>query len=472
MSEWAVALTLATPVSTLAPLFSRPPRVLRALIPLLTGAGLVIFGLVVAVQPVAAVGLVVAGIGVATAVTHPQAVGFVSIFALTLVPVYAAPAAGPLVTHPSVLAAWLAAGGLLLLVYLGRDTVRLNVVDLAMAGFFGLFALAVLFESRERGEYITVVFTTLGPYLAMRLLVPRLDATWLPRAFAAATLASLPFVLYEAITSINLFSSLEFNPVESAVWGEVQNRFGVQRGEGAFGQAISLSQFAGTAMLLALGAAVMTRQAAARRIWMLVIVAGAAMLALSYSRTGWLIFGIGVVIIALAVTTGQTRARLLWTLAAVVVLGGLVLYGSGLNESVLRLVNDDSLAGSNDFREILLRRALRGDGIAFFGLPDSPLGSGIDGAASSIDNAYLATAAEWGWAGMIGLIGVGLAVASVLWKLRGQPWALIPAVTLANFLGLFQVAINTQTKYWLWMLVGACAGAAVAHTPTTRRIRD
>jgi hypothetical protein len=66
---------------------------------------------------------------------------------------------------------------------------------------------------------------------------------------------------------------------------------------------------------------------------------------------------------------------------------------------------------------------------------------------------------------MIGLIGVGLAVASVLWKLRGEPWALIPAVTLANLIGLFQVAINTQTKYWLWMLVGACAGAAVARRP-------
>jgi hypothetical protein len=162
---------------------------------------------------------------------------------------------------------------------------------------------------------------------------------------------------------------------------------------------------------------------------MLVIVAGAAMMALSYSRTGWLVFGLGVVLIALAVTAGRTRARLLWTLGAAIALGCIALFVSGLNETVLRLVNDDSLEGSNDFRAILLERALRGDGIEWFGLPDSPLGAGIDGAASSIDNAYLAIAADWGWAGMIGLIGVGLAVASVLWKLRGEPWALIPAVT-------------------------------------------
>jgi hypothetical protein len=457
------AAPISFTVSTLAPL--HPPRIARAVLPLAVTAGLIAFGLVVAVKPVLAVALVVAGVSAAAAVTRPQVVGLLSVLALGLVPVYAAPAIGPLVTHPSVLAAWLAAGGLLLLVYLGRATLRLNVVDLAMAALFGLFALAVLFEARERGEYITFVFTTLGPYLAMRLLMPRLDPTWLPRAFAAATLVSLPFVLHEAITATNLFASFEFNAAEAATWGEAQTRFGVQRGEGAFGQAISLSQFAGTAMLLALGAAVMTHKVGIRRIWMLVIVAGAAMMALSYSRTGWLVFGLGVVLIALAVTAGRTRARLLWTLGAAIALGGIALFVSGLNETVLRLVNDDSLEGSNDFRAILLERALRGDGIEWFGLPDSPLGAGIDGAASSIDNAYLAIAADWGWAGMIGLIGVGLAVASVLWKLRGEPWALIPAVTLANLIGLFQVAINTQTKYWLWMLVGACAGAAVARRP-------
>ena len=71
---------------------------------------------------------------------------------------------------------------------------------------------------------------------------------------------------------------------------------------------------------------------------------------------------------------------------------------------------------------------------------------------------YLAIAADWGYAGLIGLIGVALAVAASLWRRRRDAWALIPAVTLANFIGLFQVAINTQTSYWLWMLVGGCAG--------------
>jgi hypothetical protein len=122
---------------------------------------------------------------------------------------------------------------------------------------------------------------------------------------------------------------------------------------------------------------------------------------------------------------------------------------------------------------VLLRRALRGEGIAWFGLPNSPLGAGIDAGSASIDNAYLATAADWGWAGMIGLVLVGLSVGAVLWRVRGTAWALIPAVTFANFLGLFQVAINTQTKYWLWMLVGASAGVAALHAENRRpdRIR-
>src|SRR6185436_13011023 len=111
---------------------------------------------------------------------------------------------------------------------------------------------------------------------------------------------------------------------EAAVWGDVQTRFGVQRAEGAFGQAISLSQFAGTAMLLGLGAAVSAERSAVRRGWIGVVLAAAALLALSYSRTGWLVFGIGVVLIAVAVTTGRTRARLLWTLAGVIVIGGAI----------------------------------------------------------------------------------------------------------------------------------------------------
>ena len=87
-------------MSTLAPHLPRhargplrPARALRILVPLVVGAGLVVFGLLVAVQPIAAAGLVVAGLGVVAAVTRPQTVGWVSIAVLGLVPVYAAPAA-------------------------------------------------------------------------------------------------------------------------------------------------------------------------------------------------------------------------------------------------------------------------------------------------------------------------------------------------------------------------------------------
>ncbi len=450
--------------SPVAP-FRRPAVAVPTVRSILAGgscvAGLILCGLLVAAQPIAAGALVGLGLGVVAAVLRPAALAFAAIVLIVLVPVYAAPALGPLTSHPTVLAAWLAAGGSLLLVSLGRERIRLGTVDAAMAVYLAFLSLAVLFENREKADYLAIVFTTLGPYLAVRLVVPRLRTDWLPIAFGVATLVSLPFVLFEGATATSPFAGLEFNPVESAVWGEEQERFGILRAEGAFGQAISLSQFAGTAMLLALGAAVMTRRVASRRAWALVIVAGAAMLALSYSRTGWLIFVLGVVLIAFAMTTGVKRLRLLWTLGSVVVVGALLLVVSGLAPSVARLFNDDSLEGSNNFREILLQRALRGDGIAWFGLKQSPLGAGIE-TGTSIDNAYLALAADWGWVGMIGLILVGVAVAGSLWSTRGTLWALVPAVTLANFVGLFQVAINTQTKFWLWMLVGGCAGAAAA----------
>ncbi len=133
----------------------------------------------------------------------------------------------------------------------------------------------------------------------------------------------------------------------------------------------------------------------------------------------------------------------------------------GADSSLMRLVADEELSGSNDYRQILLQRALRGEGLALFGMRESPLGAGIEsgGVGVSIDNAYLAVAAEWGYVGGAGLALVGLAVAYVLLRQPRGPWALVPAVALANFVGLGAVAIFTQTEFWLWMLVGGAAAA-------------
>jgi hypothetical protein len=148
-----------------------------------------------------------------------------------------------------------------------------------------------------------------------------------------------------------------------------------------------------------------------------------------------------------------------WALCGAAVLGAVVLFATGLDSSVLRLVDDNSLSGSNDYRRLLIERALRGEGLSWFGETHSALGAGIVDGSASVDNAYLAIAADWGYVGLIGFAGVAAGVAISAWRLRGSAWALIPAVALANYAGLFEVAINTQTQYWLWMLVGGCAGA-------------
>jgi hypothetical protein len=430
-------------------------------------AGCVVLGLVAATVPLYAVALVLVGLALLAASWKPDALGFLAVLVLGLVPVYAAPKVGPLNADPAVLLSWLAAAGVLLSIMARKQRVGLTPIDGLMAFYVGMLILPVIFGNREKSDLISFLFPMVGPYLAMRLLVPYVGFGWLPKAFAIAALLSLPFVLVEAVAGKNLFDAVQFNAGQTAAWGDEQYRFGVLRAEGAFGQAISLSQFAATVMLIALGAAILRTTPMARRAWIGTVLIGGVMLAASYSRTGWIVLGVGIVLVALLVARGRTRARLLWSLGALVVLGFAVLEVTGQMGSLLRLVNDDSLSGSNTYRDILLERALHGEGLAWFGELKSSLGSGIDFSGSgSIDNAYLAIGADWGYVGLIGFLAVALfGMLLALWRLRGTAWSILPIVVLANLVGLVTVAINTQTTFWLWMLIGAASGACTVPRP-------
>jgi len=441
------------------PLTVRAPRLAGALAILATGALSALLGVAVAVQPLAVVGLAVVALGALVAVLRPAALALAAVALVGLVPVYAAPRFGPIDLDPAVLLCWAAAGGMILSVLLGRASVRPHVLDYAVALYVGVLSLSVLFAAREPGEYVQVVLSTVGPYLALRLVVPRLRADWVPRAFALAAVLALPFLLYEFATATNPFKALNINPAESLALEE-QVRFGVRRVEGAFGHAIGLSFFAGMLMVLALGSAALATRRAARWAWLAVGVAGAVMLAISVSRTGFIVFAAGLVLLALFVLTGRNRRRLLWSLGAATLVGALVVAALGLDELIVRLVDDNRLSASNSYREILLQRALRGEGLELFGVRQSSLGAGIDAyIGRSIDNAYLDIAANWGYVGGAGFVLVGLALAFVLWRLSPGPWALIPAATLAVFAGLLAAAILTSMEFWLWMLIGASGGA-------------
>ena len=448
-------------MATTSHALSAPDR-RQALVAAVLGGGFLVLGVAVAAKPVVVAALVVMALGAVVAIQRPHAVVFAAVILLSVVPVYAAPKLGPLALNPVVLACWLAAGALVLLALLGDGGSRFTAIDGAMALYFGLLLLPVLYGIRPKTDYIALAFTALGPFLAMRLVIPRLPISWLPRAFAISAAVALPFVLYESATGTNPFERFDYNPTVFAAWAESQFRFGVLRAEGAFGQAISLSQFAATVMLLAIGGAVLTARARSRLWWLATIVVAGTLLVLSLSRTGWVVLFLGVVLIGVAVTTGVARSRLAALLVATVAFALGALAVAGLSSVVLRLFDDSQLSGSNDYREVLIHRALRGDGLAWLGYTRSSLGAGIEGTQASIDNAYLAIAAFWGYVGLIGFCGIVAAVALAVWERRGTARALVPAVTLANLIGLFQVGINTQTGFWLWMLVGASAAAMAA----------
>jgi len=433
----------------------------------------ILFGVAVAAKPLPVIGLALLAVGGLLALRRPDVVGFASIIALALVPVYSVPSVGPLAGHPAVFASWIAAGAVLLAVVLGHGTLRMTVVDWAFAGLILALGLSVLAGAHPPSDFISLVWVTAGPYVGMRLLIPRMRADWLPRAFAVAALVALPLAIHEAVTQTNQFTGFVLNDGAGKVWATDQFRFGVLRVEGAFGHGIAMSMFAATVMLFAFGCAVLTGDRVRRRLWLAVFAGAAVMLAVTHSRTGFAVLGAGVLLTALGVATGRARLRMLAVCAALIAVATPVLTVTGAGESLMRLANDDRLDASTNYREVLLERALRGEGLTLFGTEDSSLGAGIDSEGASVDNMYLDVAADWGYVSLAGILAVVVALAICLWRLRGAgAWSLLPMAAAANFAGLFVVAFITQMEFYVWMLVGASSGAlalvgeARARTPS------
>jgi O-antigen ligase len=158
----------------------------------------------------------------------------------------------------------------------------------------------------------------------------------------------------------------------------------------------------------------------------------------------------------------MTRARLVTMIVlGVAALGALtVLVPSDLPSPTSLVGAGGETSTSSTYRERLLQYALKGEGLSAWGGQGRNLASSALGSSStSIDNEYLLLASDSGLIPLAGFLLIVAALVSAMIRLRrsGGAWAL-PAVTLANFAGLFFVAMITQQEIYIWALVGACAG--------------
>jgi hypothetical protein len=436
-----------------------------------------VVGLAVASSSAIAVVLLAPAIvlaAVAGALVYPERAFVVLVLLLALIPTYAAPEVGSLLFVPAAGAAWILAAALAWRsLVLGARPFRVTAVDIAVGAFALLMATSLAFSLRaSASDYLNVAFLWGGVYLAARLLLreARRPAFLVAASFALVTVLVAPVAILEAAGSSNPFLALQFNPVESAVWATNHGgRLGQVRAEASFGHPIALSMFAATSALLSLAMAINTERLRNRFVWLALAVLAVGVQALTLSRTGWLILALGIVALTLATARGVARRRLVAVLAIIAVAATTMLAirppsqlqllsGSGIGTTP----GSVEVANSGARRQALLDRALQPGVLHAWGNPVDNITPAVGG-SSSIDNAYILLADQWGLIPTAALVLVLLTLLPVIVRARSRgsgPMVVLPIVALTSFAALIFVAFITQQQLMIWLLVGASGAAA------------
>lgn len=453
----------------------RRPGRLRWMPLLLGGLAVEVFlALALATRPSMVIAAVLALGALGVAVFRVELLFIPVLATLPLFPVYAAPSFGSVSLEATTCGLWLIAVGIIAHSALMGGKLRVTAIDYAFLGFLALLFATVVMGLHHIADFVTTAFTAVGPYLGMRLYMARNpDAHWLSGVFVGLALITAPFVLYEVATGSNPFFSLSVNASEGQLWATSQDRGGSLRAEAAFGHSIALAMFLATGFLFALTRTLLAEPGTRRWVW-----AGASllllpMIALTGSRTGWVLVVVGIVLLTIAAPLQLTRTRLAaLVLTGIVALTALTVLVPSDVPSPAKLIGSSSgeVGSSSRYRQQLLDYALNGANFKAFGGDTNLAASAIGSSNTSIDNEYLLIASEWG---LIPLAGFALIIATLVAALvrlrrQGSAWAL-PAITLANFAGLFFVAMITQQEIYIWALVGACAGLTAAQRAPGRR---
>jgi hypothetical protein len=424
-----------------------------------------LIALVFVARPVQMAALAIAVSMTVIAVLRPPLMATIAWLAIALVPVYAAPEVGPVVFHAAVGAFWLVALGSAVAIRAREERLSFSVVDVGMALFIIMAMTSVLVGGRPMSDFMQAAFVWLGCYLGMRLLFSYdLTPEWLSQRFVLAGLVVLPLVLYEVATGDNPFFAISVNGKEAEIWATAQDRFGTPRVEAAFGHAIALGMFLASAAVFCISMA-LHRRGQMRWLWVGLAAAFVAAMVPTVSRTGWVVLSLGVVLLAVGTADRMGRrwlAGLVGTVIAAVVLLSVAVPQESIGVGGLSgstVPNSSEVRGSNLQRQILLDNALTSDALTLFGSGLEPkLANGTGTGNDSVDNAYLALADSWGIvpAAAFGFLGLTL-IGAILRSRRDRAWSVVPAVALANFIGLLFVALITQQEFFIFALVGAAA---------------
>lgn len=427
------------------------------------GTGLAAFGLSLVMGAATAnrpaIALLVSGCALTLALLiiasdHQRGFFVVAAVSLAFVPIYASPSLHNLALEPTAVLLWLLGGAIFLRFTQETLALRLSAVDVAALLFFALLALSVLAGARSFNDLFITEFLWLGPYLGARLLVAKAGAHFFVRTVAIVGLALAPFVFFEAATRRNVFSGLVLQKTVAAIWLEPLSRFGKVRVAASFGQPLALSAFLATVCVFCVALSLDPRERRRATWWIVGACVLAVAMALTFSRTGWVVLAVAIGLLAIRKVGLLSSARFAIALGLLILTILFLPQAKPAREIAASMVSSpptSDLATNRDYRVQLASEALR-PGIV------KPFGNRQNAIEGSVDNEYVYLADQWGFVPLAGFLLLAFFVVRAAVVERSDPVKLaVIAVTAANLVGLAFVALITQQQILIWMLLGATA---------------
>jgi hypothetical protein len=336
-----------------------------------------------------------------------------------------------------------AGAALVLLLAVGRVLPRrLTVADLLVGALvlIGVASAAAGFGSLSTA--VGVVFYWAAIYLLGRTVPERVDLRWLYGCVSLVLALVGGLAVLEFVLRWNPFVGFGNGSAAYALWGQLQERGGIVRAEGAFGHSIALGSSMALGIPLALGSGLRPRLRAAV---VLLLTAGAVV---SFSRAALACVALGVVLVV-AFGGSFVGRRWRWTLGVGVAVAAPVVAAN--------LLGVFSAAGTEAANSAWYRLRLTDllDQVAFVGLSPSarrdPSGAVYFGSFRSIDSALLYLGLTYGALALA--LALLLLLMGCVTVFRGRATPPVIAV-VAQLPALASVALITQYGILFWFVAG------------------
>ena len=332
---------------------------------------------------------------------------------------------------------------------------RFSLVD-AMLVFLVVLAASSLITSDTAlalSFLVTPFAYFVGGYAFGRIASARVGLDFVYSTIAIVFTIVAALAIIEFATGFNPFVGIRVGNSLFAAWGDLQERGGQLRAEGAFGHSIAL----GASLALAIPLTFASRFRFGIRIAMVGLMSIATVF--TFSRIGIICAFLGIALCAVFLRDRLTPRQ------RATILGGGVVVALAMLPLVTRVFGEagDEASNSADYRGDLLPLLFDANLVGFSDLVHhSPTGALSFGDFQSIDSQLVLTGLT---NGLLALIAAGIAiVVAIVLCLRGRAEPATIAL-VAQLPALATVALITQYSIVLWLVIGVAATSQLARRP-------